>query len=576
METADQTILDLSKSAGSFDDSSPFTSKQLLYVQDNNSSGNYSNNQVIFELQSLSNNGRWNDYQDAWISLPIVVQVNGTTAVDFTTGVQQLTDYCVALKNSHVSLVDSFQLDFGNSSVVQRVQNVNQYLAFKQHTELTTEDEELNGDIIGYRKDTSDSWSYQTAASTVGCGLCNNCNANSSFPANDGAGSYFNEGMLKRQTIMKRPTSISGAGHHHILGADANINDLYRNAGKDYIENTSTAKYYYKTVILRLKDLSPFFGSSDFPKLLRGSYMRLTLNINQIFFNINKANTTGVFGRPNNMLLGGSSNPLLVAADKRSLATGVDGTGNLAFTDVGCGSNNLVDNKTYEFSLSVYSTKYTHSQGAAKTHAQQPRFYIHSYTMNPVAEASYLSLGQKVVKYIEPTLFTMYSVSPSFNQIISTGSRRPKRMIIMPFLSSSSNFSEVSAFSELTSPYSSAPSTVAPLLMSNFQVLLGGMPVYAQPLNYSYDAFLHEMGMLGSLGNLIAGQTSGRISYKDWINLYGYIVVDLRRRLPEDLNTLLPISISGNVISLKTYDFYIWLEEEREVVLDIVSGQRIS
>jgi len=226
--------------------------------------------------------------------------------------------------------------------------------------------------------------------------------------------------------------------------------------------------------------------------------------------------------------------------------------------------------------LSVYSTKYTHSQGAAKTHAQQPRFYIHSYTMNPVAEASYLSLGQKVVKYIEPTLFTMYSVSPSFNQIISTGSRRPKRMIIMPFLSSSSNFSEVSAFSELTSPYSSAPSTVAPLLMSNFQVLLGGMPVYAQPLNYSYDAFLHEMGMLGSLGNLIAGQTSGRISYKDWINLYGYIVVDLRRRLPEDLNTLLPISISGNVISLKTYDFYIWLEEEREVVLDIVSGQRIS
>ena len=100
METSDQTILDLSKSAGSFDDSSPFTSKQLLYVQDNNSSGNYSNNQVIFELQSLSNNGRWNDYQDAWISLPIVVQVNGTTAVDFTTGVQQLTDYCVALKNS--------------------------------------------------------------------------------------------------------------------------------------------------------------------------------------------------------------------------------------------------------------------------------------------------------------------------------------------------------------------------------------------------------------------------------------------------------------------------------------------
>lgn len=579
METADQTIYSLARESGAYDDSSPFTSKQLLYVTDNNSSGNYSNHQVIFELQQLSNNGRWNDYQDAWISLPIVIQANGVGAVDFTSADQRFTDFCVGLKNSNVSLVDSFQIDFGNSSVAQRVQNINQYLLFKQHTEMSLEDELIHGDLIGYKKDTSDSWSYHAVASGVGSGICNNCNSFSvTQPPADAVGSHFNEGMYQRQTCFKRPTPVSGSGQDLVLGGSNELITHWRNTAKDFVENTNGAKYFYKNVILRLKDLSPFFASPDFPKLLRGSYMKLTLTINQVFFNVNKS-ATGGLGRPNNVLLGGSTNPLMVSASFKQIR-GFNATNAITATssdiNVGCGSNALPVNESYEVSLSVCTTRYPHTRGVAKSHSlSSPRFYIHSYTMNPSAESSYLSLGQKVVKYIEPTLFTMYNVGSQFSQIVSTGSRRPKRMIIMPFLSSSSNFSEISGFSELISPYSSAPATVAPTLLSNFQVTLGGMPVYAQPLNYSYDAFMNEMSSQATLGNLITGQATGRISYKDWINLYGYIVVDLRRRLPEDLNTLLPISVSGSILSLKAVDMYIWLEEEKEIVLDLASGQRI-
>ena len=69
--------------------------------------------------------------------------------------------------------------------------------------------------------------------------MCNNSNASSvNIPVTDAGGCFFNEGMFKRQSLVRRATNISGSGHHLILGADANINDLYRNAGKDYIENT--------------------------------------------------------------------------------------------------------------------------------------------------------------------------------------------------------------------------------------------------------------------------------------------------------------------------------------------------
>jgi hypothetical protein len=58
---SDSLIYDLSVAAGDVDQK-PFLKKEMLFITDQNSSGNYSNSQIIFETSQLSNNGRWCDY----------------------------------------------------------------------------------------------------------------------------------------------------------------------------------------------------------------------------------------------------------------------------------------------------------------------------------------------------------------------------------------------------------------------------------------------------------------------------------------------------------------------------------
>ena len=67
----------MSSSSSDFADK-PFLRKELIYVIDNNGSNDYSRNEVTFETVSISNNGKWSDYKDAFISIPMVVVASRT------------------------------------------------------------------------------------------------------------------------------------------------------------------------------------------------------------------------------------------------------------------------------------------------------------------------------------------------------------------------------------------------------------------------------------------------------------------------------------------------------------------
>ena len=50
----------------------PFSSRQFMYVPDANG-GNYPNAQVIFDLASLSNSGKYIDFQQSYLTIPLVL-----------------------------------------------------------------------------------------------------------------------------------------------------------------------------------------------------------------------------------------------------------------------------------------------------------------------------------------------------------------------------------------------------------------------------------------------------------------------------------------------------------------------
>jgi hypothetical protein len=152
---------------------------------------------------------------------------------------------------------------------------------------------------------------------------------------------------------------------------------------------------------------------------------------------------------------------------------------------------------------------------------------------------------------------------------------RAKRMIICPFLASAGN----DGIPELRSPFSTAPATTAPIIINNFQVNLSGVNVFTSgPLNYSFEMFNNELSNTSKMSaNQQAGISSGRLGLREWaLGMYNYFVIDLRRRLPEDDGVLLAISVSGNIVSPKSYDFKIFVEYEKEIVLDLATGARLQ
>jgi len=156
MSTKDSLIFEdnLSTSSSDFADK-PFLRKELIYVIDNNGSNDYSRNEVTFETVSISNNGKWSDYKDAFISIPMIV-VTSQTAEHLSVEDALNT---IHFKTGNTIMIDSCSIDYGNDNVIQQSRNIHVYCVFKQHTEMSTNDLMINGYTKGYQKP-SHKWSY--------------------------------------------------------------------------------------------------------------------------------------------------------------------------------------------------------------------------------------------------------------------------------------------------------------------------------------------------------------------------------------------------------------------------------
>jgi hypothetical protein len=211
----------------------------------------------------------------------------------------------------------------------------------------------------------------------------------------------------------------------------------------------------------------------------------------------------------------------------------------------------------------------------------QCRWYIPTYVLNPISENQYLSLGTKTVKYLELFNFPVYNITPgqNFTTLISNGLARMKRLVIMPYIAQSVHGADNNGatFSVLNSPFSGEPGCVSPTVITNWNVQLGGINVYPNPVSYGYELFLNELsGVFGVNSNKTMGLCSSRISQIDYNNIFGYVVCDLSRRLSEDDTTSISLSISGTNSGAKAIDLFCYIEYERQIVLDLMTGKLVN
>ena len=214
-----------------------FVQKELQYISDNNNK-NFSRNQIDFDTITLSNNGRWVDYQNGYITVPCSIALNSDSVATVDDAMN-----AIRMKND-LALIDSVSVIYNNSTMVQESSEFVSYPIFNQHTHLGQDD--LNrADLYGYAKDSP------------------------AYGFNAGAGLVNSSSVSAHSTRLQSPWQTEVAG---VLSTK----DI-ENSGGNYANkagNTTTFRYNAK---IMLKDL-PFFGKLP---LLKGSNIRLTLRLNQ-------------------------------------------------------------------------------------------------------------------------------------------------------------------------------------------------------------------------------------------------------------------------------------------------------
>lgn len=575
-DTIDNVVYELSTRPENIAEK-PFVSKTWSNpIYDTNTSSNYASNQVIFSTEILSNSGSPVSYSEGLIILPMVIALTktGGAFTSFLDANLRGTDFVLGFKNSHVNIVDRVSVTLNNTDILQSVPMTNAYLSFIQHSEMSEEEEKLNLPLTGYSKDNGQSWYFNTPTTvgTVltgdsrGVGIGNNANFKSidAFDTNETS----NEGMLKRQ----RNVGKYNAERLSVLGTTLAPT---REHQKNYVENEASGKYIYYDCVLRLRDLCPNLFK-NFP-LTQGVKLKITLTLNNnIEFQFRK-NNDGFFVYDYTSFSNVSSqtNPLMVASSYNKLVaqTGsdiIDATVN--DTLVPCGSSCLPCE-----TVAIYKVKMGIGAVGGKNHPrQQCIMYVPSVKLNPKYDLEYFGDTSRIRKIHYTDLeYQTFQVSSSntFTKEISSSCVRPKRLILIPYLSKASNF----GLDPVSSPFASEPATTSPCILTNFNCSINNQNLFPNDIQYSYDHYIQNLnGQTGVSANQISGLVSSRINMLDFQNNYSYFVVDLSRRLPEQDLISSSIKIRGKISSNKDIEFHCFIEVEKIIEIDCLTGALIN
>jgi hypothetical protein len=599
--SADTLVFDMSsQSEGS---PSVFVRKDWLSILDNQNQ-NYQGNQSVIDTSQLANSNKYMNYREAYLTVPMVMTLTGgtTTTTAFAPNTTATSaDFSLGLKNWYGSIVHSFTLDYNGTTIIQQTPYIGLWNTFKLMNTLCYDDLLSSASQLGFYPDSGLAWSYTNAASLGGVGTVNNVNG---FSPVITAGQFnqserMNNGLLQRQLAWNlNPSGLTGteAGgqtYASVMTA-TNMGLLF----KSYIYNTvdqvsftptaSTGQGCFQVCInatIYLKHLASFFERVP---LLKGVFMKLTLNLNQSSVTLTTS-TAGYASVAVNSPLGGVS-PIMIASALPGIAgtttvTGIAPSGGTCFPPFA---------GTYVVSLAVGRTVLNSVQTSlspavvAVNNSPLPGsilLNVPAYTFNPVFEGSYLSSAIKKVVYTDVYQYQILNISAgqNFNNLISNGIANIKSVLVMPIYSSSAIGTTSGAgigagISPLQSPFDPCGGgpTSPMCLFSQFNIQISGQNAIYNTERYSYEQYLNQLhGQLSVNGGMTDGMTSGLVDQKLFENSYCYYYVNCGRMLPVEEAVPKSVSVMGVSLVTKNVDLFVFVEYGVEVSIDILTGARV-
>jgi hypothetical protein len=606
---------------------SEFVDKQWIYVNDMNNSS-YSS-QIQLDTTALSNSGAYLNYSEAFILMPLILQIESTAATLTSTSA---SDYLAGLKSGYWNMIHSMTVELNNNNIVQQVPFSNVFANFKCLSSWSDNDVQNWGSVCGFSKDSANSWAYLEIApvgtnilSASGSGLSNNRNApyvsingvfnavsvyvagppisvntsvnglllNTSTVATQMKGDIrqnWNNGFLQRQQNINYNTDLTASNlfssNQGFLMNANNCASVFRS----FSNALNNVRYYQIDAVIRLKDYSDFFNKVP---LLKGASLKLYLNTNQCFFSISQSN--GQYNTTAGANFGNIvANPLLNLASSPSILGG-GGTNPLLYSSAGLGQGSSVLTPfgavipaaiIVNVAISIVKTQFTQMTNTYSCPISSVRLYVPAYILNPMSESRLLSLSPtKRIVYndIFQYSFPNQQVNSPFNILVTNGIPNIRSVLVMPFLPAVSNGVAAAGFvrsSTLLSPFCSTPASPDPLIIQNFQIQLSGKNLFNNQLQFDYETFAQQLVSSNQLnGGLTTALSSGLISKSDFQNLYRYYYANCSRSLSSEQGVSKSIQIQGTILggNLTTViDLMVFVEYEKSITVDLRTGAIIG
>jgi hypothetical protein len=568
---ADTLVYDLA----SMTEGSPsvFVKKDWLSILDNQN-GNYRGNQSVIDTSQLSNSNKYMNYREAYLAVPLVLSASGTSVTAPETAATSF-DYALGLKNWYGTLIHSMTLDLNGTTIVQQTPFCSLWNVFKLITSLSWSDIATMGSSIGFYPDNALSFSFSAAASTDGLGTCNTNNAGAVTIVAGAHNSYdsFNQGYLKRQQYINYDadglTAPALAAYSTLLTA-TNASQFYKSQIYNKIDASDIFQIQIMAIIY-LKHIHSFF--SNVP-LLKGVFMKMTLNLNQTSVTDTTSGSTSPTHTPSVVSPLGGISPIMITSSRIGVASTATVVGIPPSGGSGC---YLGAGGTMTVTLSVGNTASNAPTGGAQSGLTNSiQLYVPAYTFNPVYEQAYLSSPVKRIVYTDIYQYQVSSVAAggTFNQLITNGIAGIKSVLVLPFYTTAAN----AAINPLLSPFDTAGGgTTSPLVpLTNFNVVVSGQNMLYNTQKYGYEQWLHNTyGCNAVNGGLTDGVSSSLINQLDWETLYSYYYVNCSRMLPVEESVPKSVSIIGTNLSAKAIDLYVFVEYQVEISIDVLTGARV-
>ena len=567
---SDALIYDLSSQT----EGSPtvFVRKDWLSLIDNQN-GSYSGNQSVIDTSQLSNSNRYMSYANAYLQIPMVMTLtadaNGA-GFDPTTAATT-ADYSLGLKNWYGSIIHSIQAEWNGVTIIQQTNFQGLYNTFKLMTTLSYNDILAQGSEIGFYPDDALAVIFNAAASVNGIGTCFTQNA-MTVPVVTGVHSTYNSGNVgffkRQQFINYDPSGLTAPGSDAFstLLTAASCTTAWKSYIFTKVAGAAGARGVCQWAIngiVRLKHLHNLFEKMP---LLKGVYLKITLQLNNCSVQFSSAGAGGILGTTLNVTSNvGGVVPIQIASAAAS---------NGSVATFGIAGN-------FTVSLSVGATPLVSSQVAVAGVTNSPlgrniTLNVPSFVFSPPFESAYLASQVKTIEYEDIYQYQVLSVAAGaqFNNLITNGMSNISKVLVLPFFTTAAN----GGVNPLYSPFDAAGTgPTSPLcLLTNFQVVVSGQNALYNTQKYSYQQFVEQLSGCNSInGDQTDGLTSSLISLLDFETAYNYYYVDVNRMLDIERSVPKSVSIQGQNLSAKAVDLIVFIAYKQSLKVDVLTGNRI-